>query len=221
MNRQSHRLDDVISKLFATDEDRAFARAWVDRLESDGVDSGRVEALVRDAAAVVLKPDGTPRTPEEAGLDPEQFAGEFLRRAAASEFVRVTFPPVSDGLPTDARTDRAQIGDADPTAFCEGEAEVGPAAIGSDCPKIETGPDIRIEEEGCEEVAREASADVLDGPLPDAGVRKLVLFDLAPSSCRYPFGDPRRPEEFGFCGATVKKGSPYCPQHHSVCFVPP
>lgn len=38
------------------------------------------------------------------------------------------------------------------------------------------------------------------------------IMDLTKDTCRWPHGDPLLPG-FGFCGAQVQEGSPYCPDH--------
>lgn len=36
--------------------------------------------------------------------------------------------------------------------------------------------------------------------------------------CRFPFGDPRRPD-FRFCAAVAVAGKSYCAEHHALCHV--
>ena len=40
----------------------------------------------------------------------------------------------------------------------------------------------------------------------------VKLLDLDSQACRWPFGDPRKPD-FGFCGMTKADGSSYCADH--------
>lgn len=42
----------------------------------------------------------------------------------------------------------------------------------------------------------------------------MELDDLKNSQCRYPYGDG----PFTFCGHPVKENSPYCDEHHDICF---
>lgn len=54
--------------------------------------------------------------------------------------------------------------------------------------------------------------------LSPQGPVKLPDF-LRAGDCRYPFGDVLQ-EDFGFCGAARREGSPYCAGHHRLCYVP-
>lgn len=45
----------------------------------------------------------------------------------------------------------------------------------------------------------------------------LNLLDLQEGQCRWPFGDG---PAFTFCGCDVQEGSPYCPAHHFIAYVP-
>jgi GcrA cell cycle regulator len=47
-------------------------------------------------------------------------------------------------------------------------------------------------------------------PTPPPG--RALLADLDDYQCRFPFGNPGE-EGFGFCGAPVAAGKPYCPEH--------
>lgn len=52
------------------------------------------------------------------------------------------------------------------------------------------------------------------------GVADVVsLESLSTSDCRWPIGDPRKPN-FGFCGAPIAEGSCYCTQHHAIAYDP-
>lgn len=48
---------------------------------------------------------------------------------------------------------------------------------------------------------------------------RKTLETLEPSSCRYPYGDPRT-SDFYFCGRSAIEGLSYCDHHRQVCFVP-
>jgi len=50
-------------------------------------------------------------------------------------------------------------------------------------------------------------------PLPPAPARHDG------GGCRYPFGDPGRPD-FRFCEAPKRSDSSYCPEHHRRCYTP-
>jgi GcrA cell cycle regulator len=43
--------------------------------------------------------------------------------------------------------------------------------------------------------------------------------DLRESMCRWPMGDPTKPE-FRFCGARSVTGLPYCSHHAQVAYQP-
>ena len=45
----------------------------------------------------------------------------------------------------------------------------------------------------------------------------VPLVELTESSCHYPIGDPRE-DDFGFCGAVKRQGSPYCEHHHKLAY---
>ena len=45
------------------------------------------------------------------------------------------------------------------------------------------------------------------------------LEDLTPTSCRWPFGDPKS-DQFGFCGCEVVEGRPYCAEHAQRAYAP-
>lgn len=47
--------------------------------------------------------------------------------------------------------------------------------------------------------------------------RGLILLDLEPGDCRYPYGD----ETITFCGHPKQEGSQYCTPHHHLCWVKP
>ena len=51
-------------------------------------------------------------------------------------------------------------------------------------------------------------------PPPPEKPRGLMLADLQPKDCRYPYGD-RTP--YTFCGNRVQEGSSYCRSHHQLC----
>lgn len=51
---------------------------------------------------------------------------------------------------------------------------------------------------------------------PSMGV---TLFDLQSNSCRYPLG-PKFAVADRFCGVVARDGSPYCRDHHRLCYEP-
>ncbi len=60
-----------------------------------------------------------------------------------------------------------------------------------------------------DEMSTELSADAI--PLH----QRKQLLDLEQHHCRWPYGDPGKPDFF-FCGATAIKGSSYCHAHFSL-----
>lgn len=46
--------------------------------------------------------------------------------------------------------------------------------------------------------------------------KHVTLVDLKPDQCRWPIGDPKKPE-FCFCGATAQK-QPYCEEHRRIAY---
>jgi GcrA cell cycle regulator len=56
----------------------------------------------------------------------------------------------------------------------------------------------------------------------DVGVpvsERVTIMDLRESMCRWPMGDPTKPE-FRFCGARSITGLPYCTHHARVAYQP-
>jgi GcrA cell cycle regulator len=49
-------------------------------------------------------------------------------------------------------------------------------------------------------------------------MRRLALLDLEPHHCRWPVGNPARPDFF-FCAADTYDGAVYCPWHMRAAFV--
>jgi len=54
-----------------------------------------------------------------------------------------------------------------------------------------------------------------DAPVP----KMLQLFEMEEHQCRWPIGDPGRPN-FGFCAHDKKDGSVYCPYHDRIAYAP-
>jgi GcrA cell cycle regulator len=48
---------------------------------------------------------------------------------------------------------------------------------------------------------------------------RVTIMDLRESMCRWPMGDPTKPE-FRFCGARSVSGMPYCNHHARVAYQP-
>ena len=44
-------------------------------------------------------------------------------------------------------------------------------------------------------------------------LRRPQLGDLRLDQCRWPTGDPRKDDDFGFCGETTSPHKPFCPVH--------
>jgi GcrA cell cycle regulator len=61
-----------------------------------------------------------------------------------------------------------------------------------------------------------------DDALVDADIplsQRRALLELDRHTCRWPIGDPRRPD-FLFCGAEPRKGKPYCAAHCARAYLP-
>jgi GcrA cell cycle regulator len=66
---------------------------------------------------------------------------------------------------------------------------------------------------------KEAS-ELEDIPLTVVGEpRMLSILEINATTCRWPIGDPRKPD-FGYCGHPTKSGSAYCDGHHAVAYRP-
>lgn len=52
----------------------------------------------------------------------------------------------------------------------------------------------------------------------DANREMIRLIDLGARACRWPIGDPRDKENFGFCGEKMAEGLPYCSEHAKVAY---
>lgn len=58
-------------------------------------------------------------------------------------------------------------------------------------------------------------------PAPDTPPdQRVPLLDLTAKSCRFPIGDPCKPD-FGFCTAEHLYGLPYCGFHARICYQAP
>jgi GcrA cell cycle regulator len=54
---------------------------------------------------------------------------------------------------------------------------------------------------------------------PPSSGQLYKFLELENYQCRYPTGDPRS-KDFGFCGARIQEGKPYCAYHEKLCHVP-
>ena len=65
--------------------------------------------------------------------------------------------------------------------------------------------------------------DAAPSPLVDDDVvpmsERVTIMDLRESMCRWPMGDPTKPE-FRFCGARSVTGLPYCTHHSRIAYQP-
>ena len=61
-------------------------------------------------------------------------------------------------------------------------------------------------------------AKKISKPKKSSGPKKLL--DLEKGDCRWPIGEPRRPD-FHFCGAPQIADRPYCELHWRMAFQPP
>lgn len=49
--------------------------------------------------------------------------------------------------------------------------------------------------------------------------RRLTLLQLTDNTCKFPIGDPRKPD-FCFCGHPPLEGKPYCAEHNARAYQP-
>jgi GcrA cell cycle regulator len=66
-----------------------------------------------------------------------------------------------------------------------------------------------------EEAPVAAWASAVDLPVS----QRVTILELRDSMCRWPLGDPARPE-FGFCGQRAATGLPYCGAHCRIAYQP-
>ena len=52
----------------------------------------------------------------------------------------------------------------------------------------------------------------------DEDRKRIPLIELEANQCRWPIGDPREKDNFGFCGDACGEGSPYCKEHAQVAY---
>jgi GcrA cell cycle regulator len=67
---------------------------------------------------------------------------------------------------------------------------------------------------GCDEVETVMVPEAIDLP-PDESEFKCSILELGDAQCRWPLGDPGKPD-FGFCGDAAVGGKPYCTRHHRL-----
>jgi hypothetical protein len=102
-----HRLDHLIDQLFTEEADRTLARAWAVRLDKDGV-GDRTEALIREAALVANRADGTEMTPVQA----REYMADFARTIGVEDHAINSSVGWLDGGAKDpkaAATDPAEV----------------------------------------------------------------------------------------------------------------
>ncbi|NDV87178.1 GcrA cell cycle regulator [Aurantimonas aggregata] len=73
-------------------------------------------------------------------------------------------------------------------------------------------------------IDHEEELEVLEEPRRQSGevvpiARKLTLVQLNERTCKWPVGDPLKPD-FHFCGNNSKDASPYCQYHAKMAFQP-
>jgi GcrA cell cycle regulator len=66
-----------------------------------------------------------------------------------------------------------------------------------------------------------AHSRAVSGPVDRAAPPRegLTIMELREGMCRWPFGDPTRPE-FRYCGAHAVAGLPYCSHHAQIAYQP-
>jgi len=68
-------------------------------------------------------------------------------------------------------------------------------------------------------VAPKIPVEPIPPPRVDDVVRRTMK-TLEHDECKFPIGDPKRPD-FGFCGLPQQPGGPYCSGHHARCNTAP
>jgi GcrA cell cycle regulator len=68
-------------------------------------------------------------------------------------------------------------------------------------------------------LAAEPELEAIEDDIAVPMSERVTIMDLRESMCRWPMGDPTRPE-FRFCGARVVTGLPYCTHHARVAYQP-
>ncbi|MCD8566726.1 MAG: GcrA family cell cycle regulator [Alphaproteobacteria bacterium] len=58
----------------------------------------------------------------------------------------------------------------------------------------------------------------VQAPVQIPAGKRLPLSELNSRQCRWPEGDPRDKESFGFCGHSIVPGLPYCAEHAKVAY---
>ena len=64
-----------------------------------------------------------------------------------------------------------------------------------------------------------AQAPAASPPVALAVSERVTIMDLRESMCRWPMGDPTKPD-FRFCGGRAITGLPYCTQHAQIAYQP-
>ena len=68
-------------------------------------------------------------------------------------------------------------------------------------------------------VIEETPEAVVDDEVAIPMSERVTIMDLRESMCRWPMGDPTKPE-FRFCGARSITGLPYCTHHARIAYQP-
>ncbi len=88
--------------------------------------------------------------------------------------------------------------------------------------QIGAAPFESLEEYHAEQALRAAELAALEA-MPEIEIpvgERLKLLDLENHHCRWPIGDPQRPD-FHFCGSRPVPGLPYCQRHAVRAYAPP
>ena len=75
-----------------------------------------------------------------------------------------------------------------------------------------------------DDFAEDDSAEMVDGyeetnnvALVPAGKNRVTTISLTADTCRWPFGDPAKPD-FHYCGDLPLAGRPYCDKHDAQSY---
>lgn len=76
-------------------------------------------------------------------------------------------------------------------------------------------------QQNTKKVKTEAAPPVQRRPMKKIPIfkgKEVKMEDLREKMCRWPNGDPQKPEEFSFCGCNIVEGLPYCADHANIAY---
>ncbi len=108
--------------------------------------------------------------------------------------------------PTSSASTRAKRQTRSNTAYAARTTRAAPRTRGATALKLDVEAEVRFVPKPVEDVVIPIS-------------RKLTLMQLSEKTCKWPTGDPQRPD-FSFCGHNSKEATPYCEFHAKLAFQP-